>query len=417
MAAFAAFKLAPPARRAIGLRLYTRRAAMREPIALAEWKKEFGDPSSLLASYSRHPDDETAQRLVAAAGTLGIDLVRPNASRHDDLARAGDWALPRKAPAQRSLYKVTSEYCESTLQDPGSQIQEPPEALNAFLASHCSSLADLVSLLTKSTPPTWKSEPSLGPYAPVPNLYGQLHLQRLLVALALSATRSGKCVAAEDAFRASWNLNESVRDRPEVVSQLIALSVARMHAGLVRRIDVDPVEWRVRLVDHDYRSSLLRAMQCEVAGELSTLPQGSADFERATRADLLDFNRRLLVSLRDSLVSDAGEDISSSYESNEYSVGGIIAGIGFPNKISAFHRADRLAVDFELSEKILEAKALRRGLGRWPSKIEGIEHSRMRGAHWNYGVSSTGHMTINLSRELHWVGHQGLILPLKFESD
>jgi hypothetical protein len=88
-----------------------------------------------------------------------------------------------------------------------------------------------------------------------------------------------------------------------------------------------------------------------------------------------------------------------------------------PNLANSIRRADRLIIDLELTERILEARIRRAALGRWPAAIPGLETSRMPGEHWSYFVGNDGRMTIYFSRELHWEGQRGWMLPLRYESN
>jgi hypothetical protein len=80
-------------------------------------------------------------------------------------------------------------------------------------------------------------------------------------------------------------------------------------------------------------------------------------------------------------------------------------------------RADRPGVDLELTDRILRAREERARLGRWPEALPDFEPSRLKDARWVYSVSASGELTICLSRELHWEGLSGLVLPLRYQSE
>ena len=409
-AVFGFVKVIPSVRDAIETQRHVRRAALRAPGAEADWRKEFGDPDRKLAAFPRHEDSETSVRLVELARIVGVDLARPKSQQPGGL-ESGD---------KRILSQAISHYDEEELTKPSGEIEPPSDAVRDFLEERNREIGDVVTFLSTSESPEWKVDVLLGYEAPIPNLLGQIRLQRLLIAQALSRAQLGREDEAGQAFRASWNLNASLRDRPDVISQLIAIAVARMHAGLARRLTLDAAEWHERLLDHDYRASLLRALEVESIVGVRLWP-GSSLWDRASRADFLDQRRAFLVGLRDSSVAADGQTQISSegsrLESSPRSPGAIIEMMMVPNLANSIRRADRLIIDLELTERILEARTRRAGLGHWPAAIPGLETSRMVGEHWNYFVGNDGRMTIYFSRELHWEGQRGWMLPLRYESN
>src|SRR5262249_38396227 len=150
-------------------------------------------------------------------------------------------------------------YVNLELAKPGGDIGPMPATASQDLEEREPDLDAVAHFLAGIEPPIWGRAISLGFGAPIPNLLGHVRLPNLLLAQALNKARIGRPGEAEKAFSASWALNASLRDRPDVMSQLIAISVARMQVGLARRLSSEPSSWIKRFGDHDYRSSLLRA--------------------------------------------------------------------------------------------------------------------------------------------------------------
>ena len=80
------------------------------------------------------------------------------------------------------------------------------------------------------------------------------------------------------------------------------------------------------------------------------------------------------------------------------------------------HRVARLELDFELTRKLIELEAARRGnAGRWTAAVPGVEDSEACPHDlWVYGVEPDGSMSIALSREVSWPDPRGLVLPTRF---
>src|SRR5450432_1732387 len=55
-------------------RRHIRQSALREPAALQDWKREFGDPEEMLAAFPPRQNDGTALRVIELCRRLGIDV-------------------------------------------------------------------------------------------------------------------------------------------------------------------------------------------------------------------------------------------------------------------------------------------------------------------------------------------------------
>jgi hypothetical protein len=55
---------------------HTRQAALREPAAALEWRREFGDPAEMQAAFPKAEDNDAAVRLIELAHAVAIDLTR-----------------------------------------------------------------------------------------------------------------------------------------------------------------------------------------------------------------------------------------------------------------------------------------------------------------------------------------------------
>jgi hypothetical protein len=191
-----------------------------------------------------------------------------------------------------------------------------------------------------------------------------------------------------------------------------------MQVGLVRRVEVEPALWRDRFPDHDYRKSLLEALEVEAIGRLQTISRGTSVWDRASRADLLDIERIFLVRVRDAPVSDGpSEEIYESFvPKTPSSLGVIIASISLTNLANARRKVDRLVIDTELSDRILEARMLKGKREGWPVEIADIGSSQLGDGHWNYALRTDGTFEMFFSRQVCWDDDHGLTLPVRYQS-
>src|ERR1700737_1022097 len=262
---------------AIEMNRHARKAALREPGAEQDWRREFGDPARTLSAFPRREEREAATRLIELAHSVGIEMARPKEGQKP----------PRESNSAKKLTEAIRDYGNAELGRPGGSVSPPPEAVRIFLEASGPDIDTILNLLSSPEPPVWKSDVCLGGEAPIPNLLGQMRLQRLLVARALSRAHVGQEGEAERVLRASWSLNASLRDRPDVMSQIIAIAIARMQVGLARRISVSPAAWLAGCAEHDLRASVLRALEVQALGGLRQLPIGSSRRDRASRVDFL----------------------------------------------------------------------------------------------------------------------------------
>jgi hypothetical protein len=88
------------------------------------------------------------------------------------------------------------------------------------------------------------------------------------------------------------------------------------------------------------------------------------------------------------------------------------------NEEIALRNASRLALDNEMTLKILELRAAREeNHGRWPESPTGLRTSDVcPDDRWTYALTPTGAMILTLSRDLDWGPQIGLVLPTRYES-
>jgi len=357
-------------------------ASRREPAALVEWRKEFGDP---IAALPTRDDNATAGRLAALGPDAGVNFTGQ-----------GQWTASEQAI---STY-VTAESMKT-----GGPVGAPPDTVRAYLDAHQRGLGAVVDLLTRSDPPAWKTDQ----WHSAP-LFAVKALSNVLAAEALAQSSRGHGADAERALLASWQMTASARDDPGIVGQSIADAIATMQASLARRLLIDPVAWRVRLGERDYRASMLQALVIDA----SRKKWGTSQMGRAAHADYLDLTRAFLVQLRSQATA-----LSTSMEFGDehamrdgWSAGTTVAMIARPGLYRAWLTADDVMLQFELTDRVLRARELKAQLGRWPAAIPDLETSRFADVHWVYRVSPDGRMSIALTEPLQ--GMSGP--PLRFES-
>jgi hypothetical protein len=70
-----------------------------------------------------------------------------------------------------------------------------------------------------------------------------------------------------------------------------------------------------------------------------------------------------------------------------------------PNFLNQPRKATHYMLDLELTQKILQVKALAAKTGKWPQSVPNMESEICPGFEWVYQVSPDGTMSISLSEQ------------------
>lgn len=393
-------------------------AARREREAAREWDAAFGSYPALVHGYTVAESNASARRVEEIAGGIGFGLG----------LRRG-WASASTSPLSEAEREAFRLYVDGELTRPSGEVAPPPAPVADFLAARRTALNTFEEFLSSAPPPRWASDPS-GDEENWPQLALGAHVQlhRLLVADALLSSSKGETTGAVRALEASWNLGSALTGRPEVTSQMMATAVGRFQTGGLRRVGGSTRTWGRRLDEMGSRRQLVDALllqQGDVRESRMRLRRLMAKERSAWVAPIapfLEVNERLwypgysrgwmraIEGLRDAPAFEEPKDVAPRTDKATE----IILAIAVPNLRSIFERADRLALDAELTGKILRVKEVRRAQGAWPQPSVEISTSSFPGLSWNYSVDA-GAMTIALNRELPKPA-AGLVLPTSFSS-
>jgi hypothetical protein len=110
-------------------------------------------------------------------------------------------------------------------------------------------------------PIQWKvAVQTKGEYTPAPALGGHTSLVRLFAARAFMKTRKNDASAWDD-LHAAWILARGLFDRPELISQLTAMFMARVINATAAKIPLPAPAWLAEMKSLDYRRRLAAAHQ------------------------------------------------------------------------------------------------------------------------------------------------------------
>jgi hypothetical protein len=423
------------------------------PQIQTDWNKEFGPIEKFVDRFPKQMKNESAKQMEALYAKLVFDKAMPEALPHAD-SQAGNQPAnvefggayssvkEAEAGAPKSDKSRLEEYTKTEMISSQDAISEPPKELIFFFTNNSATISSSQRLLMDQPPPGWEVDLKLGDEAPIPNLLMHMVLQRIFVTGALMAANGGHDHEAADYLEAGWKLNQGLRNRPDLVSQLIYLASARYQIGVLRKMHVLPAVWGERLNSLDTRDAINLSMAAEVYAmslfdkkiksgtadipehriwgiQLPTLPTSKSE-DRFLDATLLDMQRITVRQAQRWKSLDACRQNSLSFSDqpeDRPAEWNIIGAIVVPNLGSSWRRANRLRLEAEATQKLLQIRATRASSADhlWPAAIPGIETTICKDQHWIYEISPDRKtMKLHYSIMLDWPGLKGPKLPMSF---
>ncbi len=384
--------------------------------------------SAFLAQFPKAEATAAALELERIAATLGLDLVpkeeslAPPAEGGPKETEARPKSFPingnqRSRPAAEEIAAYqqaassVSEFVERELKTPEERIGAPPAPSERFLSDHEGAMAAVESVLLRGAEVQWEMDVTQGHTAPIPNIQGQLRLQKLLVARALIEARRGETENALQTLEASWRFNETLSSRPEFISQLIVVAIAKLQAGALRKLDTPVYGWADRLRSQSLFSGFLAAFQNQVwySNDVQDLTGEAGAFGRILRQVAEEFQRRDLCwwtpeKLQEAwnLATREQDDPTADYRA--------------PNLMRTFERWRHYLIDVELTALILDARAERAASRQqaWPEKLLSVGRGVCPDAGWSYRPSAKGTATFAFEGRIVEDEGVALRLPLTF---
>ena len=395
----------------------------------------------LLRWYPSRDTNATARELESLAAELGINLsIRTGGVPIGRIVSSPPptTQTPQDQAASDAYQRVRSgleKYLLDEEQAIGRPVAAPPAEVLAWLTSHATHLAAIRRRLSHGEPPFWARQLETLDEGPMPNLLGQIGLQKVLVVDALARHVAGDIATAVENLEASWVLNTSLRSEPSTIEQLIAISIARMQLGALRRMDRPFPVWRGRLDTVDHRGSMLAAMRVEGWNWMHARhpfpvrpdPHAIGGLQKLWTDWILEPMYRRMMSDAGAAWLLAVERVSSippceidperaQGELNDalsiWNRSWIVDGFG-----GTLSRVARIEVDNELTWKILDIRAARDRAGQWPEGLPDLTVSAAcPSRHWLYSITKD-QASLTLDPPVQWPkGQLGIILPTRWES-
>jgi hypothetical protein len=259
-------------------------AAWRLRSERVAWAETGTSMNALAIRYPAQRDSASARGLDRITRRLGIRVVR-------------DDAQPGTQVDDMKLVELLNRYMATMRQSSDDSLAAPEAPLEAFLDAHRAHLDSVSSHLRLSSDPiTWEVDLDAGPQPPQPSLLAHRTLHTLLLLEGVRRLRRGEATGADDMLYAAWRQRQTLVERPEVISQLIAIALAGNEQAVLRRWRQPPPAWKDRTRQDRFRDRFVESIQADVYGWLVLTREyrGAADLDAGPRsAGLLDWGVRI----------------------------------------------------------------------------------------------------------------------------
>jgi hypothetical protein len=386
-------------------------ATQQEARADHVWAEGLESMDAFLARYPQASDSEPARRLRGVAARLGLDLEPVDAS-------ATSWpstgvGLP-STDSERRLYRTVRQklatFVSAQTRSTDDGLAVPPPEVLAWLSAHAAGVDALSSQVREGGAIAFETD-WLSARRPVPSLLGVRDVVCVLVLRALERERLADSKAAGESLEASWRIGDALRDRGEVISQLLAVGADSMTLGALRKLRAPPPPWQARIAGRDYSTSMLRALQGEAWAMSATMKRLTATDQgrrRAARGLWFRIEGPFMLLMASDFSAGLGGMVGELKTADPCRIDPARIGEGalarwdfigraaMPSLVRAWLGAEAMALEAELTRKVLAARELRDERGAWPKDLAGLESAVCRGARWDYSTTDTGTMSLSM---------------------
>ncbi len=400
------------------------RASQKKRAAVRGWAESFEPMEALVARYPSTPNSSAAQELAALSAPLGISLdVPPAEGTPQDRTHAARARLRLVQEEANRFRPLVAFLAAEGSKANDERVDAPPAPVAEFLSGHRTEIEAIEGNLLEKDAPSWACDIQKGADAPLPPLLGHRDLTNVLLVHGLESAHAGNDQAAHRALEASWKLNLGLRERPELISQLMAVSAAGSQSAVLRRIPAPLGEWQERLKTRDWRRSMLRSFQAEawmfergLQVEPSSMNAGGALrtgffgglgripgpltklWLELSLADYSDQMRRMAVDLRDQdpCAVDMGQ-FTRRLEA-EIPWWNVLSKIAMPNLARSWGNVGRALLDDELTGLVLRARTQMRSDPKAAPQTATIPSSVCVGMSWMIKPQVNGDLEVGADR-------------------
>ena len=396
-----------------GVRIWQKEKPVQQAWAEMTGKTPEGYFESVLQQFPKSGMNETARQLEDLTTRLGIFNPMPNRSYDGQRKNFVGPFDTLDAPV----------HVVSQSRKPTDDIDEAPAKLQDYLKNRRADLDALYSLLQRSGMPRWETDIALLSRAPIPALFYHRQLQGLIALDILERTRKGETAAAQAAFEVSWKINQSLRERPELLSQMIALSVLELQMGALRKMKHVPDMWQKRIALAAWQESFWRAMELDavvLSRDMTdtVTPVRSARWfdllinsplgrplRRLAGTEMLEVSHEALFLIRNNSFCALSPQLAADRLEASRSSWSMGTQFAYTSYLRAWSRMMEAMTRLELTAKILQAKEARNSSTTpgWPNQLAEMKSLVCPEAQWVHEITSDGRIKLQCLNLPEWL--------------
>jgi hypothetical protein len=221
----------------------------------------------------------------------------------------------------------------------------------------------------------------------------------------------------------SWKINQSLRERPEFLSQMVALSVLDLQTGALRKMEHVPDIWQKRIGLAAWQESFWRAMELDAMVNSRDMTDTDAPVRSTSWFDLLvksPFGRpvRRLVGIE---IVEASHEALAAIRTNNFRVLSPHSAVeqlagsrstwslgtqyGYANYLRAWSALLEAMTRVELTTKILQAKEARNSVATrdWPEQLKEMNSLLCPEAKWVHDITPEGSIKLQCLNLPEWL--------------
>ena len=394
-----------------GLRIWQKEQPVRNAWQQMTGKSPDGYFQAMLQLFPKSGMNESARRLEEITTKLGIFNPMPNRVYDGQRKRATGPFGAVDVPA----------YVLFQLRKPSDHLDAAPGELQRYLQTHRADLDALYSLIQRNDMPRWETDVAQLVLAPAPGLLYHRQLQGLIALDILDRTQKRQNLLAVQALEASWKVSQSLFERPELISQMIATSILNLQLGLLRKMENVPVEYQGLLAVKAWQASFLRTMEFDAlvmshyVADPSNLgvPRWFHPFygplgkpvRRLAKLEILEVAQETLSAVRTSDFCRGSPDREFERLENSRSSWNLGTRFGITNYLRAWKTSMQTLAQMELTRKVLQVKEARHYArdSKWPDRLGEMESALCPEARWVHEVAPNGTIQIQCRNLPEWL--------------
>lgn len=199
------------------------------------------DSDAFFAQIQSYPQNASAQEFDRLGAELGFS---PNAAYSPQLT-----INTQSARAYQFIEASLNHFLDKQIRLTAEPIRALTPDLKTYLSAHQRKISAVEQHLLAQAAPRWSVElkQMFDIDCGFPGFINVLNIQKLLLLSAIDSSQTGQTAKVWTALEASWQLNQTLSQRPDLTSKVLVSVVAEKQAALLRHLNHVPPLWRSRL--------------------------------------------------------------------------------------------------------------------------------------------------------------------------